>query len=188
MDQSSVKKVKRNVVSLLAESGSLSLQDDPPSDDGQLRRKVKVRTEKTDASLSNKEVEGNTQHVPSSDEADQIQYIEDLMTANNLALTPSPPTKGDGNCWFRAMAEQVEFHNIPDKARNFKSLRLEVRSRVVFLVFVSSSLNRSVTISATFRRTSSRPPSVSSSTARAGACPTWPVDRERTASGWTTLA
>ena len=133
MDQDSVniKKVKRNVVSLLAESGSLSLQDDSPSDDGKMKKKVKERTEETDRSLSNKEVEGNTEQVLSSDEADYIKYIEDLMTANNLALTPSPPTKGDGNCWFRALADQVEFHNIPNKARNFKSLRLEVRSRVV---------------------------------------------------------
>ena len=134
MDQDSgnIKKVKRNVVSLLAESGSLSLQDDSPSDDGQVKKKVKARTEETDRSLSNKEVEGNTEQHLSSGEAGHIKYIQDLMTANNLALTPSPPTKGDGNCWFRALADQVEFHNIPNKARNFKSLRLEVRSCVVF--------------------------------------------------------
>ena len=154
MDQDSVniKKVKPNVVSLLAESGSLSLQDDLPSDDGPLKKKVKGRMEETDRSLSNKEVEGNTEQVLSSGEADYIKYIEDLMTANNLALTPSPPTKGDGNCWFRALADQVEFHNIPHKARNFKSLRLEVRSSIVFLVLVSSSFIRSVTISATSLR------------------------------------
>ena len=127
MEKDSVKKVKRNVVSFLAESAAPH-QDDLPTDDDKVKRKVKARTVETDRSLSNQEVEGDTGEVPSPDEEENIKFISDLMKANSLALSPSPLTKGDGNCWFRAVADQVEFLQIPDKARNFKSLRLEVSS------------------------------------------------------------
>ena len=136
MEKNSVKRVKRNVVSLLAETGPHPHQDDLPTEDAKLKRKGKARTAETDRSLSNKEVEGKTEEVPSSDEGENIKFIADLMKANDLALSPSPPTKGDGNCWFRAVAEQVEFLQIPQKARNFKSLRLEVRSEIVFSVLI----------------------------------------------------
>ena len=135
MEKDSVKKVKRNVVRVLAETAAPH-QDDLPTDDDKVKRKVKARTVETDRSLSNKEVEGDTEEVPSPDEEERkyIKFISDLMKANSLALSPSPLTKGDGNCWFRAVADQVEFLQIPDKARNFKSLRLEVSS--VFSVLI----------------------------------------------------
>ena len=136
MEKDSVKKVKRNVVRVLAETAAPH-QDDLPTDDDKVKRKVKARTVETDRSLSNKEVEGDTEEEPSPDDEEErkyIKFISDLMKANSLALSPSPLTKGDGNCWFRAVADQVEFLQIPDKARNFKSLRLEVSS--VFSVLI----------------------------------------------------
>ena len=136
MEKDSVKKVKRNIVSWLAEAEGDSHQDDPPTDQSKSRKKAKPRTMETERSLTNKEVEGNTDEGLSSGEVKQLKFIEDLMASNQVALVPSPPTRGDGNCWFRALAEQVEFHNIPHKARNFRSLRLEVRSGLVNFLLV----------------------------------------------------
>ena len=56
------------------------------------------------------------------------KFVADLLESNKMALTPSLPTKGDGNCWFRAVADQVDLLNIPQKARDFRALRLEVSS------------------------------------------------------------
>ena len=87
----------------------------------------KERTADTDGSLTNKEVDQDSyEESLSKDEAGYITEIEKLMKSNSLPLTPSPPTRGDGNCWFRAVAEQVEYHEIQNKARNYRSLRLEV--------------------------------------------------------------
>ena len=120
-----LKKVKPNVVSLVAPQ-----QDGPapavPTADGKSKRKGKERTAETDRSLTNQEVEGNVQEVLSSDELEFLSFVAEVLQANELALSPSPPTKGDGNCWFRAVADQVEFLNIPGKVRNFRAIRLEV--------------------------------------------------------------
>ena len=89
-----------------------------------------------DQSLTNREVEENTEEGLGPAEVEQIGYIQDLLTSNLLALSPTPPTKGDGNCWFRALADQVQLQDIPNKARNNKSLRLEVRSDLVISVLV----------------------------------------------------
>ena len=87
----------------------------------------KERTAETDGSLTNKEVDQDSfEETLSKDEAGYITEIEKLMKSNSLPLTPSPPTRGDGNCWFRAVAEQVEYHEIQNKARNYRALRLEV--------------------------------------------------------------
>ena len=80
-----------------------------------------------DQSLTNREVEENTEEGLGPAEVEQLSYIQDLLNSNQLALTLTPPTKGDGNCWFQALADQVELQDIPDKARNYKLLRLKVR-------------------------------------------------------------
>ena len=36
-----------------------------------------------------------------------LEEIAKFMEATDLGLIPDPPTKGDGNCWYRAAAEQV---------------------------------------------------------------------------------
>ena len=98
-------------------------------DDSSKREKKKgkkERTVETDGSLTNKEVDLEKEAI-TKDEENYIVEIEELMKSNSLPFTPSPPTKGDGNCWFRAVAEQVECHNIANKARNYRALRLEVR-------------------------------------------------------------
>ena len=117
-----VRRSKRNVVVVIAEDGS--------HQDGISTRKAKKRAVEINSCLTNKEVEEKyaEEKLSSKEEEESLKEIEDLMKSNNLALTPSPATKGDGNCWFRAVSEQVERFNIPDKARNYKSLRQEVRS------------------------------------------------------------
>ena len=92
------------------------------------RKGKKERTAETDGALTNKEVdEEEEEEELTKDELNYLSEIKKFLKANKLALSPTPPTKGDGNCWFRAVAEQVEFHHIPDKAKNYKSLRLEVK-------------------------------------------------------------
>ena len=39
-------------------------------------------------------------------------------------------TKGDGNCWYRACADQVVLHNLPDLPRDHRALRLLITSRI----------------------------------------------------------
>ena len=91
------------------------------------RKGKKERTAETDGALTNKEVDDDEEEELTKDELNYLSEIRKFLKANKLALSPTPPTKGDGNCWFRAVAEQVEFHHIPGKAKNYKSLRLEVR-------------------------------------------------------------
>ena len=91
------------------------------------RKVKKERTAETNGALTNKEVdEDEEKEELTEDELNYISEIKKFLKANKLALSPTPPTKGDGNCWFRAVAEQVEFHGIPDRAKNYRSLRLEV--------------------------------------------------------------
>ena len=91
------------------------------------RKGKKERTAETDGALTNKEVDEDEVEELTKDELNYISEIKKFLKANKLPLSPTPPTKGDGNCWFRAVAEQVEFHHIPHKAKNYRSLRLEVR-------------------------------------------------------------
>ena len=55
------------------------------------------------------------------------------MKETGLNLKAFPPTKGDGNCWFRAVSDQVVIQNIPNKAKNHRALRLEVCDHVKML-------------------------------------------------------
>ena len=99
-----------------------------------VKKEKKERTAETDGALTNKELdEDEEKEELTEDELNYISEIKKFLKANQLALSPTPPTKGDGNCWFRAVAEQVEFHQIPDKAKNYRALRLEVRYFQVFM-------------------------------------------------------
>ena len=121
---------KGNIVKRLAEAEADSRQVP------KAKKNSKARTTPSDRSLSNREVEDNTEEGLGTAEVEQLGYIQDLLNANQVALCPTPPTKGDGNCWFRALADQVELQDIPGKARNYKSLRLEVRSDLAISVLV----------------------------------------------------
>ena len=49
----------------------------------------------------------NAEEELSEDELKYIEDVEEFLSGTDLCLTPSPPTKGDGNCWYRAAAAQV---------------------------------------------------------------------------------
>jgi len=64
------------------------------------------------------------------DELQYIKEIEEFMKKVDLNFQPKPPTKGDGNCWYRAAAAQVVIHDIPDQPRDHKGMRLQVSNHL----------------------------------------------------------
>ena len=90
----------------------------------------KEPTVKTDNNLTNEDIDEGNEKEFSDDELKYIEEINTFLRDSDLNLKASPATKGDGNCWFRALADQVVLQNIPDKARNHRSLRLEVCNHV----------------------------------------------------------
>lgn len=95
------------------------------------QREKKPETELTDMFATDKEIDESEEHEElTENELDYIAEIDQFMKETNLQLEPKPATKGDGNCWYRAAACQVVFHQIPNKPRNHKSMRLEVSNHV----------------------------------------------------------
>ena len=103
-------------------------------------KKVKVKSKKV---KSKKEETAVTNRNLSNDDIDEYYdkefcheyhcYVKDInifMKKNGINLKAFPLTKGDGNCWFRAVAYLIVIQNIPDKARNHRALRLEVCDHV----------------------------------------------------------
>ena len=88
------------------------------------RIRGKMRTPDTDRTLSNDDIDKQSEKVFTNKEKMFIRRVKKLMEPNDLV--PTPPTKGDGNCFFRSVADQVIIREIEDKARNHKALRLEV--------------------------------------------------------------
>jgi len=95
------------------------------------QKEKKPKTEVIDMSATDKEIDESEEHEElTENELDYIAEIEQFMKETNLQLEPKPATKGDGNCWYRAAACQVVFHQIPNKPRNHKSMRLEVSNHL----------------------------------------------------------
>merc|ERR1712012_1364549 len=83
---------------------------DPSKGKSSVKRAKKTKNE----SSSKEEVDAAQDDVSEagSDDIDVVNesYLEEIakfMEATKLGLVPDPPTKGDGNCWYRAVAEQV---------------------------------------------------------------------------------
>ena len=87
----------------------------------------------TDRSLSNDDIDEDCDREFCHQDRCYIEEIDKFMKETGLNLKAFPPTKGDGNCWFRAISDQVVIQNIPDKARNHRALRLEVCDHVKML-------------------------------------------------------
>eukprot|EP00090_Calanus_glacialis_P025349 TRINITY_DN39582_c0_g1_i1.p1 TRINITY_DN39582_c0_g1~~TRINITY_DN39582_c0_g1_i1.p1 ORF type:complete len:984 (-),score=341.52 TRINITY_DN39582_c0_g1_i1:173-3124(-) len=95
------------------------------------QREKKPITEVTDMCATDKEIDESEEHEElTENELDYIAEIDQFMKETNLQLEPKPATKGDGNCWYRAAACQVVFHQISNKPRNHKSMRLEVSNHL----------------------------------------------------------
>ena len=83
---------------------------DPSKEESSVKRAKKTKNE----SSSKEEVDAAQDDVSEagSEDIDVVNesYLEEIakfMEATKLGLVPEPPTKGDGNCWYRAVAEQV---------------------------------------------------------------------------------
>jgi len=99
-----------------------------------LKREKKPKTEDTDMTVTDKEIdESEVSEEVTENELQYIAEIDQFMKETNLNLEPQPATKGDGNCWYRAAACQVVLHKIPNKPRNHKSMRLEVSNHLKHL-------------------------------------------------------
>merc|ERR1711971_406687 len=58
--------------------------------------------------------------------AELRQFFKD----NNIQLKPRAPTRGDGNCFFRSVADQIILHKISDKPTTHRELRLAVCNHI----------------------------------------------------------
>ena len=95
-------------------------------EEAKTERVKKERTEETDRTLTNDDIDEECDREFSEEEINYIKKINTFLSKTCVQLRASPATKGDGNCWFRAVADQVVILDIPDKARNHRALRLEV--------------------------------------------------------------
>ena len=86
----------------------------------------KEDTVETDRNLTNQDIDEECDREFCQQDLIYIEEINKFLAETELQLQARPATKGDGNCWFRAVADQVVSQNIPDKARNHRALRLEV--------------------------------------------------------------
>jgi len=102
----------------------------------EFKKKVKSKkgeTAVTDRSLTNEDIDEDCDREFCHQDRCYIEEIDKFMKETGLNLKAFPPTKGDGNCWFRAISDQVVIQNIPDKAKNHRALRLEVCDHVKML-------------------------------------------------------
>jgi len=93
-------------------------------------KKTKTRTVVTDRNLTNDDIDNEDEKTFSPEEVEFVTEMNQWLLETDLGLEAGPITKGDGNCWFRALSEQVNIHNLPDMPRNHRSLRLEVCDHV----------------------------------------------------------
>merc|ERR1719357_974819 len=57
----------------------------------------------------------------------EVEEMAELLKRSAIDLVPSlPPTKGDGNCWFRSIASQAKRAGLPSRFSDHRQLRLEV--------------------------------------------------------------
>ena len=82
-----------------------------PTTDEKLVKKVKKAKKKVQPGKADVDETGDDASEGSEDmDVVNESYLEEIakfMEATDLGLIPDPPTKGDGNCWYRAAAEQV---------------------------------------------------------------------------------
>ena len=68
------------------------------------------------------------------EDLEYCHQVAEFLATTSLSLTPSlPPTLGDGNCWYRAMATQVQLSKIPGKPRTHSGLREAVADHLKML-------------------------------------------------------
>ena len=107
------KKIQRSPGSLEGETTIDVEQPQKENIDPTIDGKVVKKAKKTKKEACPEEVDAVEDDVSEgSEDMDVVNesYLEEIakfMEATDLGLIPDPPTKGDGNCWYRAAAEQV---------------------------------------------------------------------------------
>jgi len=114
-------------------SVNISQEQDEVKEVKKRGKQKKEDTAVTNRNLTNDDIDEDCDREFCHQDRCYIEEIDKFMKETGLNLKAFPPTKGDGNCWFRAIADQVVIQNIPEKARNHRALRLEVCDHVKML-------------------------------------------------------
>jgi len=118
---------EKNVVEETKNEEQPEKENIDPTTDEKLDKKVKKAKKKVQPEKADEDETGDDASEGSEDmDVVNESYLEEIakfMEATDLGLIPDPPTKGDGNCWYRAAAEQVIVHSIPRVPKEHLKLR-----------------------------------------------------------------
>merc|ERR1719458_1442428 len=96
-----------------------------PTTDEKLVKKAKKTKKGARSEEADEDASEDSEDIDVVNES-YLEEIAKFMEATDLGLIPDPPTKGDGNCWYRAAAEQVIVHSIPRVPKEHLKLRKEI--------------------------------------------------------------
>merc|ERR1719319_1763504 len=60
------------------------------------------------------------------DQNNMTSKLKIFFNVNKIKFEPRSLTKADGNCWFHAIVDQLQLHQVPNKPTTHKQLRIEV--------------------------------------------------------------
>ena len=89
--------------------------------------KIRKEQEKEDREA---EIVTNAKKADLSSGGGRADSLKEHIKQHRLGLIFRDCTRGDGNCWYRACADQVVLHNLPDFPRDHMALRLLITSRI----------------------------------------------------------
>ena len=94
------------------------------------RKKKDVGEQEEEKKDKGAEIIANAKKGEKTSNGDPVDALKQHIEDHCLGLVFRECTKGDGNCWYRACADQVVLHNLPDLPRDHRALRLLVTSRI----------------------------------------------------------
>ena len=94
------------------------------------RKKKDVVEQEKEKESKGTEINANAKKDDLSSSGDRVDALKQHIEDHCLGLVFRECTKGDGNCWYRACADQVVLHNLPDLPRDHRALRQLVTSRI----------------------------------------------------------
>ena len=89
--------------------------------------KIRKEQEKEDREA---EIVANAKKADLSSSGGRVDSLKQHIEYHRLGMIFRDCTRGDGNCWYRACADQVVLHNLPDLPRDHMALRLLITSRI----------------------------------------------------------
>ena len=94
------------------------------------RKKKDVEEEEKEKEDREAEIVANAKKDDLSSSGGRVDALKQHIEHHRLGMVFRDCTKGDGNCWYRACADQVVLHNLPDLPRDHRALRLLITSRI----------------------------------------------------------